>query len=83
MVYFSGVALPAVSGCYLSPSDRVVHVGFGAWWAILPGGQGKQLTLQPKFTTAGLSCPLPVCIDKKASEKEGRWKWVRQLSQCC
>lgn len=37
---------------------------------ILPGGQGKQLTLQPKFTTAALSCHPPVCIDKKASEKE-------------
>jgi len=52
------VALSAVSECYLSPSDQVVHVDFGAWWVIQPNGQGKQFTLQPKFTLSGLSCHL-------------------------
>lgn len=57
-VYFSSVALSAVSECYLSPSNYVVHVDFGAWWVMLSSGQGKQFTLQPKFTLGGLSCHL-------------------------
>lgn len=55
-VYFSSVAMSAVNECYLSPSAHVVHVDFGAWWVILPSDEGKQFTLQPKFTLAGLSC---------------------------
>lgn len=55
-VYFSSVAQFAVTECYLSPSDHVVHVDFEARWVILPSGQGKQFTLQPKFTLAGLGC---------------------------
>lgn len=79
MVYFSSVAL----SCQWILSGPVMSSNSYWFWSLvvmLPCGEGKQFTLLPKFTIAGLSCHL--CFQFALTKWYWKGRWMRQCNSC-